>query len=89
MINAQLLSTGEIAVAPITGLGFGIDPLVGHRIYDLDGTLSAERFTDDPVAFPIDHHDYAEVPDGRLRRAQLPARDRGRPAAGERTLPTR
>ena len=46
VINAQLLSTGEIAVAPITGLGFGIDPLVGHRIYDLDGTLSAERFTD-------------------------------------------
>jgi len=62
LINAQLLGTGEITVAPITGLGFGIDPLVGHWIYDLDGSLVAERFTDDPVAFPIDHHDYAEIP---------------------------
>ena len=52
VINAQLLSTGEIAVAPITGLGFGIDPLVGHRIYDLDGSLVAERHTDQSVELP-------------------------------------
>ncbi len=64
VINAQLLTAGTIAVAPITGRGFGIDPLVGHRIYDLDGSLVAERFTADPVAFPTDHHDYAEVPGG-------------------------
>ncbi len=62
VINAQRLGTGEIAVAPITGLGFGVNPDVGHRIYDLDGSLVAERFTDDPVDFPIDHHDYAEIP---------------------------
>jgi hypothetical protein len=64
LINAQLLGTGEIAVAPITGFGFGIelDPPVGHRVYDLDGTLIAERQTDDPASFPIDHHDYAELP---------------------------
>ena len=64
LINAQRLDTGEIAVAPITGIGFGIvtDPPVGHRIYNLDGVLVREPQTNDPTLFPIDHHDYVEIP---------------------------
>ena len=61
LIDARLLSTGDIAAAP-NPRAFTTDPTDGHRIIALDGTLVDVQVGDDD-AFPADKHDYVEIPE--------------------------
>lgn len=63
LIDLRRLSNGNLVASPVTGTGFGIDPTAGHRVMGIDGSLLAVHGTDDPL-FPVDHHDYVEVPGG-------------------------
>ncbi len=64
VLDFKRLSNGQLAYVPLLGATFGIDPDRGYRITDLEGNLIDERFTDDPENFPVDHHDYVELPGG-------------------------
>ncbi|NKB41735.1 MAG: hypothetical protein GKR86_11975, partial [Ilumatobacter sp.] len=61
LIDLKALSNGNLVASPVNGFGFGIDSQSGHRVINLDGNLVAEHRTDSEL-FPVDHHDYVEVP---------------------------
>ncbi|MFK7917310.1 MAG: hypothetical protein AB8G14_04465 [Ilumatobacter sp.] len=63
LIDAKLDSAGNILLAE-PEFGFGVSTTLGHRIYDLDGQLLDVQQTPDTALFPVDHHDYAEIPAG-------------------------
>ncbi len=60
LIDAKLLSTGDIVAAP-NPPGFTTDSNFGHRVIGLDGELVEVRTTGDP-ALPANKHDYVEIP---------------------------
>jgi hypothetical protein len=64
VIDFKRLSDGRLAYTPLLGASFGVSPTRGYRITDLAGDLLAEQLTEDPVADPVDHHDYVELPAG-------------------------
>jgi len=64
VIDFKRLSDGRLAYTPLLGLAFGVSTTRGYRITDLAGHLLAEHLTEDPVADPVDHHDYVELPGG-------------------------
>jgi hypothetical protein len=64
LIDVKRLSTGDLVMAPLAGVGFGIDPNRGHRVHALDGSLDREEIPADSTNFPMDHHDYNELPGG-------------------------
>jgi hypothetical protein len=69
VIDFKRLSDGRLAYTPLLGAAFGVSTTRGYRLTDLAGHLLAEQFTEDPVADPVDHHDYVELPGGN--RAML------------------
>lgn len=60
LIDAKLNSVGDI-VAATNPRAFTTDPTEGHRLIELDGTLVDVQVGDD-VEFPVDKHDYVEIP---------------------------
>lgn len=64
LIDVRGRSDGRLLATATTGLGFGIDPARGYRVYSLSGVLVDELTTVDPTDFPTDHHDYVELPSG-------------------------
>lgn len=64
VIDFKRLSDGRLAYTPILGNAFGISKTRGYRLTDLSGQLLAEHLTESPVAHPVDHHDYVELPGG-------------------------
>ena len=69
VIDFKRLADGRLAYTPILGNAFGISTTRGYRLTDLAGRLLAEHLTENPVADPVDHHDYVELSAGR--RAML------------------
>ncbi len=63
-INAQRLSDGTIMYDPAEANGYGVGAAETAKIISLDGTVVDEVTTDDPVAFPLDHHEHIERPGG-------------------------
>ena len=64
VIDFKRLSDGRLAYTPLLGATFGISTTRGYRLTDLAGRLLDERLTENPVADPVDHHDYVELPGG-------------------------
>jgi len=60
LIDAKLNSNGDI-VAAINPRAFVVDPTQGHRLIALDGTLVDVQVSD-LDEFPVDKHDYVEIP---------------------------
>ncbi len=60
LIDAKLLSTGDIVAAP-NPAGFTTDSNLGHRVIGLDGELVEVRTTGF-FDLPANKHDYVEIP---------------------------
>lgn len=64
LVDAQRLASGNIS-ASTQGQFFGTTgDALARRVITLNGSIVAEWRTDDPVTFPVDHHDFAELPGG-------------------------
>jgi hypothetical protein len=63
-LDFKRLSDGRFAYTTALGPRFGIDTEHGYRITNLQGELLDEHLTEDPEMFPVDHHDYVELPGG-------------------------
>jgi|GEM_PF-2180949 len=63
-INAQRLADGTIMYDTADGVGFGVGPDEAATIIELNGDVVQQLTTDDPDAFPLDHHELLERPGG-------------------------
>ncbi len=59
-INVQRLADGSIAYDIADSNGYGVTPESVATIIGLDGEVLREVTTDDPTAFPLDHHELLE-----------------------------
>ena len=71
VIDFKRLSDGRLAYTPLLGNAFGVSTTRGYRLTDLAGHLLAEHLTEDPVADPVDHHDYVELARRQSRVADV------------------
>ena len=61
-INVQRLASGSVMYDIADSNGYGYTPEGVATIIGLDGALIDEVTTDDPTAFPLDHHELLERP---------------------------
>jgi hypothetical protein len=74
IVNAHRLPDGTIAATDLGTFYGSTDDDLAHRLFDLDGDALAVIRSDDPVGWPIDHHDVEFLADGGRADVAYPLR---------------